>query len=148
MAVSALRQEFVIVNGGVDLAAQEAQRVVAAAGASTLRLATEDGHLHPLPEPAERALRAALAALAAGDGVAVVPMRETLSSSQAARLLNVSRPHLITLLDRGEIPHSRTGTHRRLRLAEVLAYKVRRDHATGQHLDEILAEAQDSDEYF
>ena len=101
--------------------------------------------------PVERALRAALAALAAlaaGDGVAVVPMRETLSTSQAARLLNVSRPHLITLLDRGEIPHSRTGTHRRLGLADVLTYKVRRDQATGQHLDAILAEAQDGDEYF
>ena len=135
-------------NGGVGQAAQEAQRLVAAAGASTLRLATEDGHLHPLPEPVERALRAALAALAAGDGVAVVPMRETLSTSQAARLLNVSRPYLITLLDRGEIPHSRTGTHRRLPLADVLTYKLCRDQATGQHLDAILVEAQDGDEYF
>jgi len=61
-----------------------------------LRLAAEDDHLHLLPEPVERALRDAFAAFAAG--VAVVPMRQGLSTNQAARLLKVSRSHLIALL--------------------------------------------------
>lgn len=61
-------------------------------------------------------------------------------------MLNFSRPHLIALSYRGEIPHSRTGTHWRLRLANVLTYKVRRDRTTGQYLDAIPPEAQESDE--
>ena len=137
-----------IAEGGPPEAAQDLQRAVDAAGTSLLRLATPSGQLLPLPEPVERALRATIAILAAGDSVAVVAVGRQLSTSQAARLLDVSRPHLITLLERGEVPHRRIGTHRRLRLVDVLAYKVRRDQEVREHLDAILAEAQESDGYF
>lgn len=80
-----------------------------------------------------------------GDGkaVAIVPLQTQLSSQQAADMLQVSRPHLVRLLDQRIIPSTRVGTHRRVRIEDVLAYRRQRDEASRQALDELGAQAQD-----
>src|SRR5690348_4821210 len=123
-------------------AIQALQRMLEAGGLQPSRLVTPDGRTLTLPEPVDRALRAVIAVLAAGDGVAIAPLQQQFTTNQAARLLHVSRPYLIKLLERGEIPYSRTGSHRRVRLADVLAYKERHDRDCTARLDAILAEAQ------
>lgn len=67
-------------------------------------------------------------AMARGDAVAVVPVGRDLTTQQAANLLNVSR-YLVRLVDEGRIPAGKTGKRRRLRLADVLAFKEKRDRA-------------------
>jgi excisionase family DNA binding protein len=82
-----------------------------------------------LPATVDHLLRRIVRHLAQDDAVLVVPIQKELTTQQAADILNVSRPYLITLLDRGEIPHHRVGTHRRMCFADVMAYKQRRDAA-------------------
>ena len=77
-----------------------------------------------------------------GLSMALTPLHSELTTSQAADIINVSRPYLIKLLDSGDIPYHKVGSHRRIRREDIMAYKqkLRRDRAA--ILDELTAEAQ------
>ncbi|SDY86075.1 DNA binding domain-containing protein, excisionase family [Modestobacter sp. DSM 44400] len=79
-----------------------------------------------LPQETYRVLRQVIEAMHQGLAVTVVPQSKMLTSQQAADLLGVSRPTVIKLLDGGKIPFERTGTHRRILLRDVLAYRAQR----------------------
>lgn len=53
--------------------------------------------------------------------------KQQLTTQSAANILGFPRPHLIKLLEAGDIPFERVGQHRRLRLKDVLAFQKRRD---------------------
>lgn len=80
-----------------------------------------------VPRPVARMLLRILDDLSVGHAVAVHTIasgEEEVSTSQAARILGMSRPTLIDLLEKGAIPFRRVGTHRRVPVLELLAYKM------------------------
>ena len=82
-------------------------------------------------------------AIASGQGVTIIPDNAELTTVQAADVLNVSRPYLIKLLDERAIPHRKIGKHRRIRVEDVMAYKVAIDREREAILDQLTREAQE-----
>lgn len=100
-------------------------------------------HTVELPVFALRLLDEILGELAMGNAVKVVPIHAELTTQEAADLLNVSRPHLVKLLDESAIPHTKVGRHRRVKFSDLMAYKQRRDAESRQAMDELAAQAQE-----
>lgn len=85
-------------------------------------------------EPSTEVLDAvhhAVRAMSVDMAVTVAGQRAVLTTSEAARLLKISRPKLTRLLDAGEIAFEQSAAQRQVRLVDVLAYQehVRRAHA-------------------
>jgi len=104
-----------------------------------------DGHDLILPRQALTLLRDLLAEMAQGNAVTVVPTHAEMTTQEAANILNVSRPHLVKLLEEEIIPFTLTGTHRRVRYQDIMAYKIQRDEECRTALDELANQAQEYD---
>lgn len=102
------------------------------------RLVDPHGHSVELPAPLFEVLASIAAHLERGNGVVVMPTHKLLTSNEAAEILNVSRPHLIKLLDEKVIPLEYVGTHRRIRLSDVLIYQEGRNEAREAALAEMV----------
>lgn len=72
-----------------------------------------------------------------GDAVTLVPVSQMLTTQQAADILNVSRPFLISLLEKGEIEHTLVGRHRRIKADRLFAYKKARDEKRSEALSAL-----------
>lgn len=128
------------------LAPEELDAVVRAlegAGVGGSRLLGRDGEAIELPDGIQSLLVSIVENLRAGNGVSVIPLHAELTTVLAAELLNVSRPYLIKQIEAGEIPHHMVGTHRRLKLVDVLSYRDRLEAQADAALDAMTAEAED-----
>ena len=104
-----------------------------------------DGHDLILPRQALALLRDILVEMAQGNAVTIVPTHAELTTQEAADILNVSRPHLIKLLNDNVIAYSKTGTHRRIRYQDLMEYKAEREHRSMDALDVLTEQAQHLD---
>lgn len=111
--------------------------------APNCQLIGPSGESIPLPETVFYVLERVVEVMARGDSITVVPVGRELTTQQAADLLNVSRQYLVRLLDDGRIPFRKTGTHRRLRIEDVLDFKDERDRERRAGLRELSQISQD-----
>lgn len=94
-----------------------------------------DGTVHRLPAQARDAVVDLLSRFSRGEAVAVSSVEEMLTTSQAAELAGISHTYLRNMTDRGEIPVEYRGTHRRIRLANIMAW-LDQQKKTGQSKDQ------------
>jgi excisionase family DNA binding protein len=98
-----------------------------------------------LPAPVLDLLFAILTEMAEGNAVTLIPIHAELTTQQAADLLNVSRPFVVELLEKGEIPHRKVGTHRRILFSDLMRFKEQSEAQRQKALDELVAQAQEED---
>ncbi|HEX5435507.1 MAG TPA: helix-turn-helix domain-containing protein [Candidatus Angelobacter sp.] len=91
------------------------------------KLIGPDGKTEVLPNNLYSFLCGLLAELRAGYSVTILQGKAELTTVEAAKLLGMSRQFLVNLLEKGEIPFHKVGTHRRIYARDVLAYKRQRD---------------------
>ena len=96
-----------------------------------------------IPTPAVWLLREILDQMAHGNGVALTPLHAELTTRQAADLLQVSRTHLVQLLNEGRMPCRKVGSHRRVRVEDILAYRRETESRRREALDELTARDQE-----
>lgn len=96
-----------------------------------------------LPPAVAKLLMQMLAELGKGRAVTLVPTEAEITTQQAADLLNVSRPFVVGLVDKGELPARMIGSHRRVLLRDVLAYKAGSKARARGALTEMVAISQD-----
>lgn len=114
------------------------------AGTVTVTVAQDRGAEElTIPAIALDLLEMILEELGQGHAVALAPLEREVSTQTAADVLNVSRPHLIKLLESGAMPFSRVGTHRRVRLTDVLEYKARMDEEADQAYQQLVQQGQE-----
>jgi len=85
------------------------------------------GPQSPLPPPVAGLLDEILKNMQAGNAVSIVPEHQELTTQRAANMLGVSRPFMVRLLEEDKLRFHMAGSHRRVYLKDVLAYKARRD---------------------
>lgn len=124
------------------------ERALVAAAGHAPRLVGPNGEETELPESVFHVLRQVVDAMARDQAVTVVPVHKQLTTQRAADILNVSRPYLVRLLNAGEIPFTKTGTHRRIRFDDLMAYKRRRDAERKEHLNRLTEMGQELGAYF
>lgn len=113
----------------------------------TTTLSGPNGEHLVLPPKVFEVLRGVVEALARGQAVTIAPVQQRLTTQEAADLLGVSRPTLVKLLQSGEIPFEQPGRHRRVRLADVLAYRDRASQERRGALDRMVEIADAADMY-
>jgi len=123
--------------------AATASRALTRANKETVLVRMDDGTELPLPKAVTPLLIHILTEMSRGNAVTLIPVHAELTTQEAANLLNVSRPHLIRLLEEQKIPFHKTGTHRRIRFADIEAYKATFEKQRQAALDELAEQAQD-----
>jgi len=134
--------------------AQRGQRELAAYLSTKLQtqrisIVGEDDKTHTieLPTSAMTMLVEVLGELAAGNAVQIVPVHAELTTQEAANILNVSRPHMVKLLEKGNLPFHKIGRHRRVLFADLMEYKKRRENENLNAMQALADQAQDTGMY-
>lgn len=143
MTVPAFAEEFGarLPSASDRAAANQLRQLIAAQAAGGARLRVLDDNAEPVEVTLAPALSKVLIELlrhiGSGDAVTLVPVSRMLTTQQAADILNVSRPYLIGLLDKGVIGFDLVGRHRRIKADTLFAYKRQRDAERTAALEEL-----------
>ncbi len=126
-----------------ELAAEASRALASKQSDDDLKVRLEDGRELTLPKAATRLLRHILTEMAQGNAVTLIPIHAELTTQEAADFLNVSRPHLVRLLEDNKIPYHKVGTHRRVRFRDLEGYRRAFEEQRRNAMVELAKQAQE-----
>ena len=91
-----------------------------------------------IPLSALKLLGDILKAMSNGKPFSLVPIATEVTTQKAAEILGCSRPHLVKLLENGEIEYTKVGKHRRVRFEEVMKYRRKMKKNQKQNIIDIM----------
>jgi excisionase family DNA binding protein len=96
-----------------------------------------------LPSKAINLLSTIISNMAAGKSMALILSDASVGTQEAADYLEVSRPYLVRLLEKGEIPFSKAGTHRRIRVSDLVTYQKKMKATRKKQLNSLVKQEQE-----
>ncbi len=112
------------------------------AGSITIKLLDSDEAI-TVPKKALILLFDILSNMAEGKSVTLISSDSEISTQEAAEMLQVSRPFFVKLLEKGEIPYKKVGSHRRVLLQDLVSYEAKFRKNRDRQLRFLAKQAQD-----
>ncbi|SRR6056297_255406 len=138
------REEQEVARQGKDALERISGKHTSPSEAIEIGVEGEEDHVK-IPASAFKFLSHILDLMAQGKAISIIPSDTEVTTQQAADMLNVSRPHVVKLLEEKEIPFHRVGTHRRIKLQDLEAYREKMEHEREEALTELAQQAQELD---
>jgi excisionase family DNA binding protein len=105
----------------------------------------ESGELITIPKKAMEMLLTIILTMSVGKSITLIPSGVQVSTQQAANMLNVSRPHIVKLIDEGKLPSEKVGSHRRIMLEDLIIYQKNMKSQRTKALAFLTKQAQELD---
>jgi excisionase family DNA binding protein len=91
-----------------------------------------------IPLSALKLLGEILKAMGQGKLISIVPIATEVTTQAAAEMIGCSRPHLVKLLEEGQIAYTKVGKHRRIKFEDVMNYRNQLKHQQKQNIIDIM----------
>lgn len=147
-ALTALREKPTLPTERETELATESSRILSRSDGTEnqeFRIHLEGGTELRLPSAVKALLIHLLTEMSKGNAVTIIPIHAVLTTQEAADFLNVSRPHLVSLLEKGEMKFHMVGTHRRIRFPDLSEYKEKHENMREAAMQELADQAQELD---
>src|SRR5256885_7265289 len=110
-------------------------------------LKSKDGTEIRLPDAIFQVLVKVIEDMRNGRAIVLLPEDESFTTQAAANFLGMSRQHFVTLLESGQIPFHRVGSHRRVTFRDLRDYAKNRDAERRARLDSLFKKGRESGAY-
>ncbi len=98
----------------------------------------ETGEKIKVPLKALKFLGQMLKAMSTGKMISLVPVATEVTTQRAAEMLGCSRPHIVKLLEKGDLDFTKVGKHRRIKFEDVVQYKQKMKDEQKRHIIDIM----------
>jgi len=137
------KKDQAMARSSINEVHKTSKRVLNTKGKSVAITIDDSKKVLEIPKKALILLFTILDNMADGKSITLLPSDAEISTQQAADILNVSRPHVVSLLNKGEIPYTKVGTHRRIQLNDILAYDKKLQKNRNSKLNFLAKQAQE-----
>lgn len=106
-------------------------------------LVCPDGSKVTLPDPLVQVLLTAAQAMTRKNGITLVVRSSWLTTQEAADLMGYSRQVIVDLVKKNKLKASKLGTHRRIKLSDLLDYMEMEDKQRDEAMTKLVEHTQE-----